>query len=444
MELLDLPDELLDLCCAQITQLPDVANEWGEVETPSAEISNAAFRSLRLTCKRLSPIATKRLFSHVHLLPTRASALKTRSIVESPGLVPLVNTVSIQPSLDFDGLYGRRRISDPPHPSWDCHDEGDPEWEADGTVEEHAIDTDGEISSTFKRILSDIGMFPNLKRVELLFDHLVCGPEDYGYDARETKEYRDTFLSKVLGALNHPVHPAGKLHSLYIHNLQDWANADMAASEDFQAVLSKLDSLELCIVSERYDAAPEFEIDVQERHDFYSKDLRDHWFQPLCDYGRLTTLKLYGTIFWGYLPKCDFRGLHFPKLKSLALGHMTFTHDWQLDWITSHGGTLESLALDKCPIIPDIELQADVDSEYYSLRNHGIGTHRGRRIGATWSYAARWHHYFRKFRTCLPHLRRFAMGQGLTEYQSCAMATFAGAESLPARLLASRYRKMTG
>lgn len=54
------------------------------------------------------------------------------------------------------------------------------------------------------------------------------------------------------------------------------------------------------------------------------------------------------------MPGIDFRGLHLPHLRTLALNRMTFTHDWQVDWILSHGATLQALLLDDCPLIHDV------------------------------------------------------------------------------------------
>lgn len=37
----------------------------------------------------------------------------------------------------------------------------------------------------------------------------------------EWTDYRETFFTKLLAALNHPEHPANKVHSLSIVHLQD-------------------------------------------------------------------------------------------------------------------------------------------------------------------------------------------------------------------------------
>lgn len=40
----------------------------------------------------------------------------------------------------------------------------------------------------------------------------------------------------------------------------------------------------------------------------------------------------------------------FPNLRYLALGNHTFTQNWQVDWIISHGSSLVTLILEDCPI----------------------------------------------------------------------------------------------
>ena len=79
-------------------------------------------------------------------------------------------------------------------------------------------------------------------------------------------------------------------------------------------------------------------ISERERHTFFSRDLLRYWLEPVQ--GNLVHLKLDSTCYWGWIPKCDFRCIHFPQLKSLELGEMTFMHDWQHEWFIPYGATL--------------------------------------------------------------------------------------------------------
>lgn len=412
MHILDLPDELLVQCCERLDMF--------------------AMRALRLTCKRMKPLASNYLFSHVNLLPTTDSANKARAILENRDLMPLVTAVSIAASLEDDDSEI--------HPDWDVpsYAENDPEY-ADET--KHGIEINGVLSSAFKAMLGDIGLFPHLRRVKLKFDWQVAGPSgDDSGNNKEWTEYREPFFQGVLRALNHPEHPASKVHSLSIRNLQDYSNYDILRSEDFKAVLSRLDTLELSIATEENEGSPENSIHLVERHRFFGKDLIEFWLAPLQP--NLVHLKIYSNCYWGYLPRCDFRSLRFPRLNSLTFGNMTFTHDWQLDWVTSHGDTLQSLILDDCPIVHDAMISERLDPERYVELEDDYSIPRLGEERAVWTYSPRWHDFFRKLATGFPHLRRFGMGHG--PWYNCfgadnATPAFEASASLPASIEAARY-----
>jgi hypothetical protein len=443
MQLLDLPDELLDICCSRIDELTEPIDE--DAYPTADQINLEALRNLRLTCKRISPLVNKHLFSRLVLRPETNNAVKARAILNDVRLNPLVHTIYLQASVENDRI--RRR--DAPKPTWDVQNEDDLQRDTSTDNGDHSAENEGELPVVFKRIMGDIGLFRNLRRIELVYDFTVEGLTGESWiDAKEDFEYRDVFFRKLLSAINHADHRARKLNSLSIHNLQDCVNVDTAKSTDFSALLSQLDELELLVLSE--EQHDEYEIRIPERHDFYSGQLRECWLQPLSDIGRLSRLKLYGSISWGYIPKCDLRGLHFPKLRSLDLGNMTFTHEWQLEWILSHGGSLERLALRSCPIIPDIELiwRADADG-YPILPNPYPGTGRGRPpIAARSKHDLRWHDYFRNFRIKLPQLRHFAVTHGGwmqgNEGPCEALQVFKATETWPAELSTARYSIMTG
>lgn len=412
MQLLDLPNELLSLCCDQ------------------ADIFAA--KALRLTCRRFTPLVNKRLFSRLHLLPTAASARKTRAVLEDDRFQPLVTTISIQaslPGLDYR-LTPSRDI-----PAWR---KSDPKYGDDVEVWSQCAN---DLNPVLKAMVDDVGLFGNLRRLELKHDYETKGGDhdDSGHE-REWKEYRVAFLKHVVSALNHPEHPADKLNSLSICNLQDITYEDIVESDDFKTVLSRLRSLELAIATEEHPASPENEIAIFERHKFFGNDLLEYWLKPTQH--NLVHLKLYSLCYWGYLPKCDFRSLHFPQLKSLALGNMTFTHDWQVQWIISHGETLESLTLDDCPIVHDAMISQATNPERYCVLDPNWSLSWNGDV-TTWSYATRWHDHFRALQTGLPGLRHFGFGHGpwnngWGEDHDLA-APFEAADSLPTEILRPRY-----
>lgn len=178
MSLIDLPDELLTRCCA--------TRDFRWEDT----------KRLRLTCKRFALLFTPKLFSKVRLLPTAKSAEKAQSILQDERLSLLVKTISIKPALQDvdDWSCGANE-----NPCWkldvlesedseslikdDCPSrmygyELDHEDDESGSEDDSADDGTGaakslsdlekELSVVYKRMLSKIGLFKNLRCVRLL------------------------------------------------------------------------------------------------------------------------------------------------------------------------------------------------------------------------------------------------------------------------------------
>jgi hypothetical protein len=129
------------------------------------------------------------------------------------------------------------------------------------------------------------------------------------------------------------------------------------------------------------------------------------WLKPTMS--NLEHLTLYSNNYWGYYPKCDFQGIHFPRLKTLALGNYGFVHDSQLDWILSHGKTLTELYLDDCPILFEVAIY-NKERTYLDPNTYINKPEAGERHWA--SYDKRWHHHFKSFQENLPRLRHFRYG----------------------------------
>ncbi|EDN92448.1 hypothetical protein SS1G_08311 [Sclerotinia sclerotiorum 1980 UF-70] len=64
----------------------------------------------------------------------------------------------------------------------------------------------------------------------------------------------------------------------------------------------------------------------------------------------------------------------FAKLPStwLELGNYSFSHDWQLDWILSHGETLQVLILDFRPIVSVLRHRGEIMWHATKSRNLGL------------------------------------------------------------------------
>ena len=100
----------------------------------------------------------------------------------------------------------------------------------------------------------------------------------------------------IMRGLTNPDHPNARLRSLSIFNLQDCNYGALTRSDNFKAVLARIDSLELKIASYTYqencrapiyDARPE--IEDRERHRFFKYNLRASWLEPVREH--LTQLR---------------------------------------------------------------------------------------------------------------------------------------------------------
>lgn len=168
--------------------------------------------------------------------------------------------------------------------------------------------------------------------------------------------------------------------------------------------MSKVEDLVLSVAMPGELSPAHREILIPEQHDFFEEDLPLYWLQPVQNH--LVKLDLGRNGLWGYCPKAELRGLHFPKLKSLALREMAFSHDWQLQWILSHGETLKSLTLYGCVIAYGIWLADDHDAERYPRLTYDYRTwdSRDRNDVFHWSYEGRWNSFFDKMMEGLPYL----------------------------------------
>ncbi|GAB7357708.1 hypothetical protein MBLNU459_g0372t3 [Dothideomycetes sp. NU459] len=109
---------------------------------------------------------------------------------------------------------------------------------------------------------------------------------------------------------------------------------------------------------------------------------------------------------------------------------MTFTNNKNLEWLLSHSETLEELSLDDCAIVPAFHYHGQCDEENYPESYSLRGEHR------TWTYDARWHDYFHRLETEMPHLKIVRCGFG-DWYDGNAFQT---ADSLGPTLWPQRYR----
>ena len=390
-----LPEELLGLC-------------W-------LHCGLSALRALRLSSRSISPSATKRLFRHVTLLPSEESADKCAKLMAHEELRLMVLEMSFHTS---------------ENPTSD---------------EQDGVDETRELPEEYEQCCYNVHKFRNLRSVNIRFSPKCASPDnDYSIiciqSVDEPVEFRRAVMTMILDGLDDDDHPITGLKELSIDNLQDMAMAT-STSASFAAVLSKLSTLALHIATESEEASPENSITKPELHEFFNKDLSRLWLQPLQS--QLTNLTLYADNYWGYFPSCPLEDLHFPHLQSLALGNYTFTHDSQLDWIFTHGQTLQALSLDDCPILHHCTMSCGFkDNRIARTREDFQNVWDSE--DDTWKYEARWYKYFERMQTGLPKLKNFTIGSGEWNLWQNRDGAMASRHLLKPELVITRYVAFEG
>ncbi len=347
-------------------------------------------RSLRLTSKAILTLATEALFYTIKLVADDNSAKKYNALLEHEALGPLVRTVVF-----------RTHVRTSNRSVWDNESQDEDESEDEDAFERF---TDG---------MRAVSKLKNVREVCVQFTIPCAGPSDpddvWGREVAETASCR----SEVLAALFAGVRKAEKVDALTIVNLQDYTEESIYKNEDFQVVRARLKQLHIQVTTEEDEAAPEHDINFPSLHQFFNNDVFEHWLTPTQH--QLTHLTLYSLIVeFGMWPFCDLRKVHFPRLKSLSLGKITFAHDWQVEWINSHSGTLEELILDDCPIVFEAELDKEQAAMNWPHRFAPPKSFEDKYLSSDCSVKIplRWYHVLSQFRTRLLLLKHFALGQG--------------------------------
>ncbi|THV47805.1 hypothetical protein BGAL_0287g00030 [Botrytis galanthina] len=371
-------------------------------------MNTSDLKNLRLVSKSLSILVTEKLFSHCSVnlqnlnegyddeeskevaeIDTANPFTNLEKIIRVPRLMQAVRSVRYITSLE---PYANSYLN--------------------SYAEKHPPQ---HFNISMKRIIEKCNRFPNLTTVAVEFAEFCTylGEEDergfYLTPAEDSHEYRTAVLKELFRSLNDPRYPTPSLTTLSLKNLQNVNDVSLTGSKDFLAVLKRITDLRMRIVVEYEKATPESSWSLPPMHDFFT-ELPSTWLAPCAD--NLTSLTIHCIHWWGYFPKCDWRDVHFPKLKKLELGNYTFSHDWQLDWILSHGETLEVLKLDDCPILAGIRHLGDLDHENYAMTPMDNG---GDSEPTVWHYKTKWSDYFQKMQNNLPKLRLLQVGSGVWE-----------------------------
>lgn len=370
----------------------------------------ASLRDLRLASRVFSQMCATRLFNCVRLLPTKESAVRYDQILSTSILSKQVRKVVFQTRMVPGGSTS----------CWSRQQPGP----GDDYRKPHPF---------FMDAVEQVGRFPSLTHVEIIFGNPCRAPNSYN-DATETVGFREEVLRAFYAGLNHCEHPASKVFDLSIQNLQDRnpqalinssededeALSNIKFRKDFEQVMSRITHLGLQIATEDEEAAPEMTLDLSESHNFFGYELRQYWAAPIAE--NLVYFKLYASnMLFGIFPACNLPGL--PKLRTLILGNLSMCNEDHIDWILSHAATLEELILDNAVVAVGTVLYDEVADEasrritysplaiedgrplYQPKLDHTLPKRR-------WLWLTRWHHIFGRLQHSLPNLKHFAIGHG--------------------------------
>jgi hypothetical protein len=198
---------------------------------------------------------------------------------------------------------------------------------------------------------------------------------------------------------------------------------------DWSQISPTFKKLNLLITTWTSEACPEDDIENLERHAFFNERLDAVWLSH--SHSRLTHLTLHCNTYWGVFPRWQPKDLHFPSLRSLALSKWTITFDWQLDFITSHGKTLEQLILTDCPILYASRMTSHQSTN--ALHQRVRGTSRGKPPTTNIFCGMRWYHVLPHFQEELLKLKHFSMGRGPVNPAFCSQADLSADEAFDSR-----------
>lgn len=145
------------------------------------------------------------------------------------------------------------------------------------------------------------------------------------------------------------------LSTLIISNLGDYHDPELTNMPEFKTAIGNIKALRLDIAQHKgrwgeWAFTETTAIPNQCQKMFTQLPLT--WLSSTVA-ANLQVLSLHYQSYWGWFPNIDIRliggGNGMPKLRSLSLGHFVFSHQREVDWITSLG--LEELFLEGCAVL---------------------------------------------------------------------------------------------
>jgi hypothetical protein len=371
-------------------------------------LDNESLKSLRLVSRAAQVVATEFLFSTIRVDRLSRGWRSCKHIARHEILRSLVRSLSIYPLKNPTIL----KIQD-------------------------KEDKEKRLLEVFNVAFGGIASFPGLREVQLKFGRFCgCTLDNLAINYNELaicRQVREQLLRVFFEELARGMKNGNNFDSLTMTDFQDWtaySARPVFESEHFQAVRGRLTKLALqfvkgtCYKCESEDLS-------HSRVRYFETHIPRQWLMPIQQ--QLTHLTLYTEkIMWGFLPFCDLRAIHFNKLRSLCLANWTIIHDWQIDWLISHGKTLQQLIFVTCPII--VALRMEDKPGHWPELEPVYAT----QIDTIYieEVSLRWHHVLPRLQAGLSQLKHFAMGHRKEEKGASA---FEGRYEMPAEIDEHRY-----
>ncbi|KAG4279279.1 hypothetical protein FPRO04_05820 [Fusarium proliferatum] len=365
---------------------------------PPADVKN-----LRLVDHRFSPLATRRLFRRTRLLARAKDNNDPQRFIQlaNSELSGLVREVSCDvSSIVYNGFYY---------------------FEKDQF----------ELLPVFWDALPLLARFRNIQTLHLCFDasfalqDFKAGSSQFksrvlktvfriltGTFTKEVPKPIDTLSSASIESSpsDTPSSPI-TLSTLIISSLGDYHDPELTNMPEFKTAMGNIKALRLDIAQHKarwgeWAFTETTAIPNQCQEIFTQLPLTWHSSRVAAN---LQVLSLHYQSYWGWFPNIDIRLIGgengMPKLRSLSLGHFVFSHQREVDWITSLD--LEELFLAGCAVLSKHIGHPSTQKGFWTDGRDIFST--AKIVGEAESTCLLWHEIIWQIRTSMLNLKRFCI-----------------------------------
>ncbi|KAF5252431.1 hypothetical protein FANTH_2567 [Fusarium anthophilum] len=199
------------------------------------------------------------------------------------------------------------------------------------------------------------------------------------------------------------------LSTLIISNLGDYHDPELSNMPEFKAALGNITALRLDIAHHK-GGGSRYRTAVPNQCREMLTQLPSTWLSSTVT-ANLQTLSLHYQSYWSWFPNIDIRlfggGNGMPKLKSLALGHFVFSHQRDVDFITSLN--LEELFLEGCVVLAN--RRSDLITQEGSWTDVNESTVTIATGGETEMTSLWWHQIIWQIHNSMLNLKRFSVSR---------------------------------